>query len=117
MENVVFTNLSIPEIRQLFRQELEMYFEANHKPEHPLRYQPEKLLSIDEVAALLHLSKPTVYSKHSKGELPGVCKRGKRLYFQSDVIINWIKESRIKSKVEIQQDAETFLKKKGGKNE
>lgn len=117
MENFVFTSLSIPDIRKLFRQELETYFETKQKPEKTSSEQLTQLLSIDEVAALLHLSKATVYSKHSKGELPGVCKRGKRLYFQRDVIINWIKESRIKSKVEIQQDAETFLKKKGGKNE
>lgn len=71
--------------------------------------QPEQLLTIDEVAELLHLTKPTVYSKHSKGELPGVCKQGKRLYFQRDVIINWIKDGRKKSNAEIEQEAKAYL--------
>lgn len=71
--------------------------------------QPEQLLTIDEVAELLHLTKPTVYSKHSKGEMPGVCKQGKRLYFQRDVIINWIKDGRKKSNAEIEQEAEAYL--------
>lgn len=71
--------------------------------------QPEQLLTIDEVSELLHLTKPTVYSKHSKGELPGVCKRGKRLYFQRDVIINWIKKGRKKSNAEIEQEAGAYL--------
>ena len=79
--------------------------------------QSEQLLTIDEVASLLHLSKPTVYSKHSKGELPGVCKQGKRLYFERDVIINWIKSGRKLSNAEIEAEAESYLKKKGGDHE
>ncbi|HMQ06047.1 MAG TPA: helix-turn-helix domain-containing protein [Saprospiraceae bacterium] len=73
--------------------------------------QPEQLLNIDEVANLLHLTKPTIYSKHSKGEIPGVCKQGKRLYFQRDVIINWIKSGRKKSNAEIEAEAESYLSK------
>jgi len=74
-----------------------------------IQKQAERLLNIDEVAELLHLTKPTVYTKHSRGELPGVCKRGKRLYFQRDVIINWIKEGRKKSKAEIEAEADAYL--------
>jgi len=70
---------------------------------------PKQLLTIDEVAELLHLTKPTVYSKHSKGELPGVCKRGKRLYFQRDIIIDWIKSGRKLSNDEIAASADEFL--------
>lgn len=77
--------------------------------------QPEQLLTIQQASDLLRLSVPTIYSKHSKGELPGVCKRGKRLYFQRDIIINWIKDGRKKSTAEIEQDAEAYLvKNKGG---
>ena len=117
MENVVFTNLSISEIRQLFRQELETYFEANKQPEQPTTDQPEQLLTIDEVAALLHLTKPTIYSKVSKNELPGVCKQGKRLYFDRQTIIDWIKQGRKKSNAEIEQEAKAyFLNNKKGLN-
>ena len=77
--------------------------------------QPEQLLTIDEVATLLHLTKPTVYSKVSKNELPGVCKQGKRLYFDRQTIIDWIKQGRKKSNAEIEQEAKAYLlnKKKG----
>ena len=80
--------------------------------------QPEQLLTIDEVATLLHLTKPTVYSKVSKNELPGVCKRGKRLYFDRQTIINWIKQGRKKSNAEIDREAEAYLlnNKKGLNN-
>jgi excisionase family DNA binding protein len=80
--------------------------------------QTEQLLTIDEVSALLHLTKPTVYSKVSKNELPGVCKQGKRLYFDRQTIIDWIKQGRKKSNAEIEQEAEAYLlnNKKGLKN-
>jgi excisionase family DNA binding protein len=79
--------------------------------------QPEQLLTIDEVATLLHLTKPTIYSKVSKNELPGVCKQGKRLYFDRQTIIDWIKQGRKKSNSEIEAEANEYLKKKGGNNE
>ena len=80
--------------------------------------QPEQLLTIDEVATLLHLTKPTVYSKVSKNEMPGVCKQGKRLYFDRQTIIDWIKQGRKKSNAEIEQEAKAYLlnNKKGLNN-
>lgn len=80
--------------------------------------QPEQLLTIDEVSSLLHIAKPTVYSKVSKNELPGVCKQGKRLYFDRQIIIDWVKQGRKKSNAEIQQEAEAYLlnNKKGLKS-
>lgn len=75
---------------------------------------PDQLLTVDEVSELLHLSKPTIYSKHSKGELPGVCKRGKRLYFQRDIIISWIKEGRQKSNSEVEAEAYLSNSKRNG---
>ena len=86
--------------------------------EQPTTDQPEQLLTIDEVATLLHLTKPTVYSKVSKNELPGVCKQGKRLYFDHQTIIDWIKQGRKKSNAEIEAEAKAYLlnNKKGLNN-
>ncbi len=95
MENVVFTNLSIPEIRQLFRQELETYFEANKQPEQAPTEQPEQLLTIQQAAEFLSLAVPTIYSKVSKGELPFM-KRGKRLYFSRTELMEYVKAGRKK---------------------
>lgn len=86
--------------------------------EQPTPEHSEHLLTIDEVATLLHLAKATVYIKVSKNELPGVCKRGKRLYFDRQIIIDWIKQGRKTSNVEIEQDLKAYLldKKKGLNN-
>lgn len=115
MENVVFTNLSIPEIRQLFRQELETYFEANQKTEPPPNEEAEQLLTIQQAADFLSLTVPTMYSKVSKNEIPYM-KRSKRLYFSRTELMEYLKDGRRKSNAAIEAEAETYLKKKGGNN-
>jgi excisionase family DNA binding protein len=114
MENVVFTQLSIPEIRQLFRQELETYF-ANQKQGNTTQPEPEQLLTVQQAAELLNLSVPTLYGYTQRAEIP-VCKRGKRLYFSKQSLFEWIKDGRKKTLAETASEAENYLKKKGGNN-
>jgi excisionase family DNA binding protein len=112
MENVVFTQLSIPEIRQMFRQELETYF-ATQKQGNTNQPEPEQLLTVQQAAELLNLSVPTLYGYTQRAEIP-VCKRGKRLYFSKQSLFDWIKEGRKKTLAETAIEAESYLKKKGG---
>ena len=114
MENVIFTQLSIPEIRQLFRQELETYF-ATQKQGNTNQPEPEQLLTVQQAAELLNLSVPTLYGYTQRAEIPG-CKRGKRLYFSKQSLFEWIKDGRKKTLAETASEAETYLKKKGGNN-
>jgi len=117
MENLTFDKL--PEaVTMLTKEVSELKRLLIEKQEQPTTDQPEQLLTIDEVATLLHLTKPTVYSKVSKNELPGVCKQGKRLYFDRQTIIDWIKQGRKKSNAEIEQEAKAYLlnNKKGLNN-
>jgi len=86
------------------------------KQEQPATHQPERFLSIQDAAEFLNLTVPTMYSKVSKGELP-VMKRGKRLYFSNTELLAYLKEGRKKSNTEIEQQAEAYLRKKGGRNE
>jgi excisionase family DNA binding protein len=79
------------------------------KNEKPSTEQPEQLLTVQQAAQFLHLRVPTIYSKVSKGELPGVMKRGKRLYFSRIELMEYIKEGRKKSNAEIEQEAEKYL--------
>ena len=74
----------------------------------PTTEQPEQLLTIQEAAQFLNLTVPTIYSKVSKGELP-VMKRSKRLYFSNTELMQYLKEGRKKSNVEIEQEAEAHL--------
>jgi len=114
MENVVFTQLSIPEIRQMFRQELETYF-ATQKQGNTNQPEPEQLLTVQQAAELLNLSVPTLYGYTQRAEIP-VCKRGKRLYFSKQSLFEWIKQGRKKTLAETASEAEQYLKTKKGLN-
>ena len=78
--------------------------------------QPEKFLTIKEAAQFLSLAIPTIHSKVSRGELP-VMKRGKRLYFSSSELLEYLKAGRKKTNLESEAEADTYLKMKGELNE
>jgi len=67
-----------------------------------------ELLTIEDAAKLLNLSVATIYTKVSKNEIP-VNKKGKRLYFYKDELLDWIKSGRIKTIAEIQKEVELKL--------
>lgn len=101
MENLVFTQLSVPEIRQLFRQELENYFEASKEQ------QDQKVesapLSVQEAAKFVNLAVPTIYGLVSRREIP-FSKKGKRLYFLKEELAEWIQTGRRKTVAEIEKE-------------
>lgn len=80
--------------------------------------QPEadQLLTIQQAGELIKLTPPTIYGLVSKNEIP-FSKKGKRLYFSKVDLINWIKEGRNKTIAEISNEANTYVKMKGGKHD
>jgi excisionase family DNA binding protein len=76
--------------------------ESTSKPE------KEELLTVHEAAKFLSLSVPTIYSKVNKGELP-VMKRSKRLYFSNYELMDYLKQGRIKTNSELDQEADSYL--------
>ncbi len=71
----------------------------------------ERLLTVQEAALFLNLSVPTIYSKVSKGELPFM-KRSKRLYFSNIELLDYLKKGRVKTHLEIEEEASKFLSSK-----
>jgi excisionase family DNA binding protein len=111
MENLTFDKL--PEAVTMLTNEVsELKRLLIEKQEQQTTRPTEQLLTIKEAASLLHLTVSTLYSKHSKGQLPNVCKQGKRLYFSKQSLIDWVKEGRKKSNVEIEQEADAYLSNK-----
>lgn len=84
----------------------------NPKTVEPIE-QPEKLLTIKEAAKFLNLTVPTIYSKVSKRELPYM-KRCKNLYFSEKELMEYVKQGKAKTYAEIENEANTYLKNKGG---
>jgi excisionase family DNA binding protein len=71
----------------------------------------DEILTIDQAAGFLNLTKPTIYSLVSRNELP-VMKRSKRLYFSKQELINYLKQGRNKTNKEIEAEAKHFLNRK-----
>lgn len=61
-----------------------------------IQNESEKLLTVQECADFLHLSKATIYTKISKGELPTI-KKQKRCYFLKSELIDYLKKDRVHS--------------------
>jgi len=71
----------------------------------------DKLLTIKEIAEVLHLTVPTIYGLVQRREIP-VCKKGKRLYFSRAEVIEWIKTGRKKTNEQVDQATEGYLLKR-----
>ncbi len=70
-----------------------------------------ELLNISQAATLLNLAESTIYGKVSRMEIP-VNKKGKKLYFIKDELLNWVRSGKNSTNSEIQEKADQFFKKK-----
>lgn len=55
--------------------------------------EPDQLMTVEEAAKFLKLSRHTIYGLVSKGDIPYM-KQGKRLYFTTEQLITWLKSGR-----------------------
>jgi len=109
MENVVFTQLSIPEFRRLIQQELEEFHKSSAtQPETPAT---RKILSLSEFCEYAGLSRQTAYKLTSGQKVPH-SKRGKRLYFDREKVDTWLLENQVATHSEIQEKANDYFSKK-----
>lgn len=82
----------------------------------PDKSNSDKMFDVEEAAKFCRLSKPTIYARVSKGEIP-YNKKGKRLYFLESELMDWIKQGRRKTQAELAEDAQNYIahnKKKRG---
>ena len=70
--------------------------------------ETDQLLSVEQTAEFLKLSKPTIYGLISKGELP-VMKRSKRCYFSKMELLAYIKQGRRKTISETAKEAQEYI--------
>ena len=106
MKKVFFT-LTEDEIENLVERitnNLKKSYESEH------RNQEDELLTIDEAAKFVKLSKPTLYGLVHKKSIP-YNKKGKRLYFQKAELLDWIKSGKRETKSSLQSKADLYLSK------
>lgn len=71
----------------------------------PTLENKDELLNVQEASKLLNLSVSTIYSKVCRREIP-VNKKGKRIYFCRNELLEWIRSGRVKTYAEIKDDIE-----------
>ncbi len=111
MQNLVFTQLSIPEVRQLLRDELESFFAE--KQSGAKRIETDEISGIELAIELTGLAKPTIYGLVSERKIPH-SKQGKRLYFSRQELLEWIRDGKRKTQAESKIEAENFNTKRKG---
>jgi len=106
MENIVFTQLSVQEVRQMLREEVRTAlkeFQPSQKDD-----DSYDLMTIEETAEFIHMAVPSVYGLVHRKKIPHI-KRGQRLIFERKQIFEWLISGRQKTKLEIQADANQYL--------
>lgn len=75
----------------------------------------KNVLDIDDVVLLTGLSKSYVYKLTCKKEIPYYKPNGKLIYFDRQEVESWMKQNRVNSIAEAEQEASKYLMEKGGK--
>jgi excisionase family DNA binding protein len=83
MENVFLTSLTTPEVRQLFRQELEIFFEKHNQS--PVSKEEIQQFTISELAAYLKCTKATIHAYKKRGIFK-YYQTGRTVYFKKSEV-------------------------------
>ena len=88
-----------------------LLLDLKHNTKEPIHQrEAEELLTVKQAAELLKLSVPTIYGYVQRQEIP-VSKRGKRLYFSKQELLDWVKEGRKKTLSEIEEQANSRIRR------
>ena len=102
MQNVVLTQLSVPELGQLFQDALDKYF--SEKQIIVAQQEADEIGGVDLAVEVTGKAKPTIYSMVSNRQIPH-SKRGKTLYFSRNELMQWLAAGKRKTQFELAADA------------
>ena len=108
MENMVFTQLSVQEVRNMLREEVKNAL--NELPQVMGNQMPE-YLTIQELSELLNLAVPSIYGLVHRKQIPYI-KRGKKLIFEKSQVEEWLKSGRQRTIYDTDKQADEYLYKK-----
>ncbi|MGC6413596.1 MAG: helix-turn-helix domain-containing protein [Bacteroidia bacterium] len=60
----------------------------------------DELMDVNQASKFLHLAKQTLYGLTSERLIPYL-KRGKRIYFKKEELLNWVNQGKMKTREEI----------------
>ena len=74
-----------------------------------LVYVSKKVLSFEEASRFLNLSKSYLYKLTSAGLIPHYKPQGKMIYFEKDILEEWLRQNPVKTQAQIAQEAQKYL--------
>lgn len=98
----------LPEVVEQLNDKIDKLLERTNQ--HQEAREEDELLTVDQCAEFLHMSKHTIYGLRSKREIPSM-KRGKMVYFRKSHLLEWLERGRNKTNDEIDQEADDYLNK------
>jgi excisionase family DNA binding protein len=105
MENLVFTQLSVQEVRKMIREEVRT---ALQECQSTTQVDAENdLMTIEELAALVNMAVTSIYGLIRRRQIPHI-KRGKRLIFEKTKIIEWLQSGRQNTVSDAKADARAY---------
>lgn len=105
MEPIFLTNLNQDEFKNLLKEAVREVMNENYQEPEP---DIPRILDVKQTAELLRISVPTLYGKTFRRLVPHF-KRGKRLYFILSDLETWIRQGKVKTMDEIEEEANFYL--------
>mgnify|MGYP005852891349 CR=1 FL=1 len=106
--NIILTQLSLEEIRQMFREELSVFL--SNIPTENSSNPSKDLLTVEEASIYLNIAHSTIYNLVHRRAIPYM-KRTRKLYFSKDELRKWVEEGRKPTQAVLQAAAEIHLSK------
>ncbi len=106
MQNLVLTQLTTPELGQLFYEAIDRYFAD--KQFNPAQNEPDEIGGIELAVKITGKAKPTIYGLVHSRSIPH-SKQGKQLYFSRKELLEWIHSGKRKTASEISRNAENYI--------
>ena len=74
-----------------------------------LVYASKNGLSFDEASKFLSLSKSYLYKLTSAGLIPHYKPQGKMIYFEKNILEEWLRQNPVKTQAQIASEAQKYL--------
>lgn len=104
-QSLFLSTLTGPQLRTLFRSEIESYFKEN-----PIGKQSpaldQDIIEIDEASNITKYSKSAIYKYLQRGEMPCIRSTGRKILFSKKALHEWLKQGRKLTLSEIQRQSE-----------
>lgn len=106
---MIIIQLDSEELSAVVQKAVSKALNENPKGE-SLHVEADQLLTVEQCAEFLKLTKPTIYGLIAKGEIP-VMKRSKRCYFSKAELVQYLKAGRRKTLADSESEAKSYLGK------